>query len=283
MVRPPGPERARHPPQDHRRGNGSGALVPLGRAPLPPGGRARAGRRHWRREPRADRRSGRPGRAVTLASPWRGAPHRASSAWCAVRPKGSGESARIRGEATEAADLGSRVGSGHGHRKRRHLHESRPNGPLATGALPGRFRSRRRRHRRRSGAAHRLAGQPDAGRTEAGAGAQPGAGRYHTRRIGGHGRAARPGPSAQHHGERVRTSRGTIARDVRRQGDGGARSVATLPRVRRALPVRSETRRAGPHPGAPALRSALLKSSAARPRSACSSRRPRSCTTSASW
>ncbi len=111
MVRPPGPEGARHPPPDHRRGNGSGALVPLGRPPLPPGGRARARRRHRRREPRADRRSGRTGRAVTLASPRCGAPHRASSARaCGRRAKGSGESSRIRAEAAEAA--ASRFASG---------------------------------------------------------------------------------------------------------------------------------------------------------------------------
>ena len=68
---------AGHPAPDHRRGDRGRALLPVGRPPLPPGRRPHPRGRHRRRQPGADRRGRRPGRAHRVAAARRGPPDRA--------------------------------------------------------------------------------------------------------------------------------------------------------------------------------------------------------------
>ena len=219
-----------------------------------------------------------------LAAARRGPPHRAAPARRAVRAEGSRAAPGIRrGSSSSAA---SRVASG--PRPRSSAAAARSPASAAwcrrgAGLLAGRLRPRRRRHRRRGGAAHRLAGQPDARGAAAGAGAQPGAGRHHPRRARGHGRAARPGPRAQHHGERVRA----CARDCCSRWPAPRRSAAPDPlRLFREFAERCQCDRKHVEQ----VRTLALqlfdqlgaRARLRRPRSACCSRRPRCCTTSAS-
>ncbi len=255
------------------------------RPPLPPGRRAHARRRHRRREPRADRRGRRPGRvehsrcpSVRCASP---------SCTCpaTVGPEGSRELREYVRKQLEAAHLGPRLGSGHGHRLGRHLHQSRPHGRVAT---------------RGSRRAIRSTASPSRPPRWSSSSTGWSAGRL-KQRAAGAGPQPASGPTSSSPDWRSRPSCSTGSRRASitvsafglREGlllemagaeaaPAAADPLRLLPRVRRALPVRSAPRRAGPHPGAPALRSARARSSAARPRSACCSRRPRCCTTSAS-
>ena len=151
------------------------------------------------------------------------------------------------------------------------------------GQPPGDTRPRRERHGRRGGAAHRLAGQPDAGAAPPGARTQPGAGRHHPGRTRGDGRAAGLGPVADADGERVRPARGPAAGDGRGQGDR-ARPIrcgcsASSPSAARATAGTSS--RCATWPSSSSTSSA--RSWAASPRSGCCSRPRACCTTSASW
>ena len=276
-VRPPGPERARYPPPDHRPGNGGGPLVPLRRPPFPAGGRTCPRRRHGGGsleligavDNLVELSVSLPLGAVRLTElhlPGSGPPER------------GGGASRIRAEATQAANLGSPMGRGHDHWKRRNVHEPRPNGPLATGASPGDwFTASPSLPPRWSSSS--TSWQAARRNNAAGAGLKERADII----LAGLAVTAELL-------DRVRARSITVERVGLREGlllemsgakSGHARSVATLPRVRRALPVRSKhVEQVRTWRSSSSTSSA--KSSAAVPRSACCSRRPDYCTTSAS-
>ena len=283
-VRPAGSAKSWTSPPHHRRRDRGGALLPLGRAPFPAGRRAHARRRHRRRQPRADRRGGWPGRADRLAAARRRPPHRAA-------PPAASDSARKRSRRCGSTSPSSSSAA-----------SPAANGPpRRSSARGGTFTSLGRMVQARRGlpagdsvhglSCHRpprsssssTGSQPHAGAAPAGAGSQPRAGRHHPRRARGHRRAARPRARAEHHRQRVRAARGTAA------GDGGRRRTPAAPdplRLFREFAERCQCDRRHVEQVrylALQLFDQLGEELAAAPRSARCSRRPRCSTTSASW
>ena len=83
-----------------------------------------------------------------------------------ARAQGDRAAPDLRPEAAQARHLRPRLGGGHGHRLRRHVHEPRSHGAGAARPAAGRHRPRRERHRRRGRAAASTgsrAGRPSSG------------------------------------------------------------------------------------------------------------------------